>query len=163
MARKNAPAEVKSITLEEAKAREDLVKKALQGDLVEKSKLDAMPEKSENTRNFNVFVDDECLEVAVDEVGGSPVLSFLQAGGHACGPAAVAPVPAAPRPFAPAAATPAPPAPAAATAPAAPKPAAAPAADGTPLSAPMPGMIVSYQKKWGIRSKRAKPWSSWKP
>jgi pyruvate carboxylase subunit B len=144
------PAEVKATSLEEAKAKEDLVRKARKGDVVEKSKLAEMPVQSEGSRKFNVFIDDDCVEVAVDEVGGSPVINFLQAGGQvpvapaAAAPAAPAPVAAAaPAPVAaPAApATPAP-APAATSAPAA-------AADGTSLNAPMPGMIVSYQKDVG--------------
>ncbi len=135
------PDEVKPITLEQVKARQDLVKKALAGELVEKP-TKAAPEKSAAARTFNVFVDGEYFEVGVDEVGGSPVLNYVQ------------PMPAAvPRPAAmPAAA----PKPAAAPAPApaaeAPKAAAAPAAGavaGTPLTAPMPGMIVSVAKNVG--------------
>jgi oxaloacetate decarboxylase alpha subunit/pyruvate carboxylase subunit B len=149
------PAEVKATSLEEAKAKEALVRKARKGEVVEKAKLAEMPARSENARKFNVFIDDDCVEVAVDEVGGSPVINFLQAGGQI--PAA--PAGAAPTPVTPAAPTPAPVAAPAATA--APAPAAAPtaapaaapapaaAADGTPLSAPMPGMIVSYQKNVG--------------
>ena len=146
------PAEVKAISLDDAKAREKLIQKARKGEVVEKSKLAEQPAKSENARKFNVFLDDDCLEVEVDEVGGSPVFNFLQAGGQFAAPAApavAAPAPAAPTPAAPTAPAPAAPAPAAAApAPAAPAPTAA-AADGTPLSAPMPGMIVSYQKEVG--------------
>jgi pyruvate carboxylase subunit B len=155
--REEPPAEVKAITLEEAKAREELINKARKGEVVAKSKLAEQPEKSENTRKFNVFLDDDCLEVEVDEVGGSPVFNFLQAGGQvAVSPAGAAPVPVAPAAPAPAPAAPAPaaPAPAASAAPAAPKPAAAAAADGTPLNAPMPGMIVSYQKEVGETVKK---------
>ena len=143
------PAEVKATSLEEAKAKEDLVRKARKGEVVEKSKLAEMPVKSEGSRKFNVFIDDDCVEVAVDEVGGSPVINFLQAGGQVpvAPAAAAAPTPA---PVIAAAPAPAPMAPAAAPAPAAtPAPAAAAAADGTPLNAPMPGMIVSYQKDVG--------------
>ena len=146
------PAEVKAISLDDAKAREKLIQKARKGEVVEKSKLAEQPAKSENARKFNVFLDDDCLEVEVDEVGGSPVFNFLQAGGQFAAPAApavAAPAPAALTPAAPTAPAPAAPAPAAAApAPAAPAPTAA-AADGTPLSAPMPGMIVSYQKEVG--------------
>jgi len=150
--REEPPAEVKAISLEEAKAKENLVKLARKGEVVPKSKLAEQPEKSENTRKFNVFLDDDCLEVEVDEVGGSPVFNFLKTGGQISVPAAQAPatpVPAAaPAPSAPAPAAPKPAAPAPAAAKAAPAPAAAPA-DGTPLNAPMPGMIVSYQKEVG--------------
>ena len=141
--KEEAPASVRPITLEEVKARDALVKKALAGELVEKSK-DA-PEKSDNARTFNVFVDNDYFEVNVDPVGGPPVINIAQA--------AVAPMPAA-APAAPAAPTaaaaPAPAAPAAKPAPApAPKPAPAAAVSGTPMAAPMPGMIVSYAKNVG--------------
>ena len=85
--------------------------------------------------------------MGVDEVGGSPLIAYIQqiqAGAPAAVPAAAPAAPAATA--APAAAAPAPAAekPAEATAP-------APAADvsGTPVTAPMPGMIVSYAKKVG--------------
>ncbi|MDH3568248.1 MAG: acetyl-CoA carboxylase biotin carboxyl carrier protein subunit, partial [Desulfobacteraceae bacterium] len=105
-------------------------------------------------RTFNVFVDEEYFEVGVEEPGGSPMISYVQqmpAGVPVSAPAPVSPAAAAPPPPAPAA--PAPPKPAA-PAPAPPKPAApsAPApADvgGTPMKAPMPGMIVKYSKQVG--------------
>ncbi len=151
------PESVKPITLEEVKKREELIKKALAGELVEKKKKDA-PEKSENLRTFNVFIDDEYFEVGVDEVGGSPVLAYARQ--------IAATTPVMPQPMAmPAApAAPAAPAPAQAPAPAAePAQEAAPAAEekkaeeapaaaaveGTELTAPMPGMIVRYEKKVG--------------
>jgi len=142
------PEEVKATSLEEALAKEDLVRKARKGEVIEKAKLAEMPAQSEGSRKFNVFIDDDCVEVAVDEVGGSPVINFLQAGGQVpVAPAAAA----APAPVV--AAAPAPTAAPAAPATPAPTPAAAPApaaaADGTPLNAPMPGMIVSYQKEVG--------------
>ena len=77
----------------------------------------------------------------MDEVGGSPVLSYIQqmpAAPMTMTAAAAAPA-AKPAPVAAA------PAPAAAAAPA---PAPAEVA-GTPLKAPMPGMIVKYQKSVG--------------
>ncbi len=155
--KEEAPAEVRPTSLEEAKAKEDLVRMARKGEVVPKAKLAEQPEKSENTRKFNVFIEDDVIEVAVDEVGGSPVLNYLQAGGAiAAAPAApvapaaaapAGPVPAAPKPAAPAAPTPA--APAEAPKAAAPAPAAAADTDGTPLNAPMPGMIVKYEKEVG--------------
>jgi oxaloacetate decarboxylase alpha subunit/pyruvate carboxylase subunit B len=150
------PAEVQPTSLKEAKGKEELVQLARKGEVVPKAKLAEQPEKSENTRTFNVFIDDDVIEVAVDEVGGSPVLNYIQAGG-AITPAPAAPAtpaapqpaaPAAPQPAAPAPAAPAPAAPAEAPKAAAPAPAAA-AADGTPLTAPMPGMIVKYEKQVG--------------
>jgi pyruvate carboxylase subunit B len=88
----------------------------------------------------------EVNEVGVDEVGGSPVLSYIQQmpAGPMMMPAA-APAPAAKPAPAPAAEAPAT---AAAAAPAA-APAAAEEVAGTPLKAPMPGMIVKYQKSVG--------------
>ena len=157
--KEEAPAEVRPTSLEEAKAKEDLVRMARKGEVVPKAKLAEQPEKSENTRKFNVFIEDDVIEVAVDEVGGSPVLNYLQAGGAiAAAPAApvapaaaapAGPVPAAPKPAAPAA--PAPATPAEAPKAAAPAPAAAADTDGTPLNAPMPGMIVKYEKEVGDR------------
>ena len=50
--------------------------KAKKGELVEKSSLEKIPEKSGNTRTFNVFVEGEYFEVGIDEVGGSPVITY---------------------------------------------------------------------------------------
>ena len=135
------PADVKPRTLQDAVAEQELIKKAKAGLLVEKLAKDA-PDKSENTRTFNVFVDDDYFEVDVDEVGGSPVVSYVQpmATGMQMPSAAI---PAAP---------PAPPAakkPPAAEAKEAKPEAPAAAVEGTPVSAPMPGMIVKYEKKVG--------------
>ncbi len=140
------PAAVKPITMQQVKKKDELLKKAKAGELVEKKK-DA-PAKGESLRTFNVFVDNDYFEVGVDEVGGSPILKYAQqiqlSGGL---PAAAPAMPAAPA--APAAAPAA--TPAAAPAAAEKKAEAAPAADtsGTPLAAPMPGMIVKYDKKEG--------------
>jgi pyruvate carboxylase subunit B len=139
------PADVKARTLQDAAAEQELIKKAKAGLLVEKKDGDG-PEKSENTRTFNVFVDDDYFEVAVDEVGGSPVVSYVQP--MATGTQTPAAAPSAPPAAAPAAKRP----PAAEAQEAKPEaPAAAPAAavEGTPLTAPMPGMIVKYEKKAG--------------
>ncbi|HYA02613.1 MAG TPA: pyruvate carboxylase subunit B [Syntrophobacteria bacterium] len=128
------PDEVKPKTLEKVAEEDRLAKLAKQGKLVEKVEKKA-PEKGPAVRTFNVFVDKEYYEVEVDEVGGAPVVTAVR-------PQAVAaPAPAAaPRP----AAAPAP------------KPAAAPVAapapaveGGTPIVAPMPGMIIRYEKKVG--------------
>lgn len=140
------PAEVRATSLEKAKAKIDLVNKAWSGQVVEKAKIDEMPEKGEHFRRYNVFIEDECLEVGVDAIDGVPMVSYVQAPGPAPAMPAAAPAPAAPAPAA-APAKPAAPAPAAKAEPE--KPAAAPAADGTPLNAPMPGMIVKYEKQVG--------------
>ena len=71
------PESVKAKTLEQALAEQALVKKALAGELVEKRKDG--PDKSENLRTFNVFVDNEYFEVNVDPVGGPPVINVAQA------------------------------------------------------------------------------------
>jgi oxaloacetate decarboxylase alpha subunit/pyruvate carboxylase subunit B len=138
------PPEVMPRTLEQAKEEDALVRKAKAGELIEKSSGES-PAKSENLRTFNVFMDNDYYEVGVDEVGGSPVIAYAQqmpAGVPAQAPVApqAAPAPAA------AAAPAAPSAPA--EKPAEPAPAAAPT-DGTSLVAPMPGMIVKYEKDVG--------------
>jgi oxaloacetate decarboxylase alpha subunit/pyruvate carboxylase subunit B len=123
------PDDVKPRTLEAALAEQELLK-----------------DKSENTRTFNVFVDDEYFEVAVDEIGGSPVISYVQP--MPMGPQMPAMTP--PAGAAPPAAAPAVKKPETAKAEELqPEPDSAAAADGTPLTAPMPGMIVKYEKKVG--------------
>ena len=149
------PPKVKPKTLEDVKAEQDLIAKALAGRLVEKAEKKA-PSKGENLRTFNVFVDDEYFEVGVEEPGGSPVVSYVRQKPASASVPAV-PTPAltpvlSPSPAPPAA--PAPPRPAAAFVPP-PVKESAPAArkksdtDGAPLTAPMPGMIISYEKNIG--------------
>jgi len=135
------PDEVKPRTLEDAKTELEFLKKAKAGQLVEKSDKVA-PAKSENVRTFNVFVDDEYFEVGVDAPDGAPIVNYVQpmpgmAPPVYAPPAAAPAAPAAAKPAAPAAAEPA----------AAAKPAAA--VEGTPVTAPMPGMIISYAKNVG--------------
>jgi len=134
------PEEVKPRTMEEAQAEMELIRKAKAGELVEKPDK-AAPAKGENLRTFNVFVDDDYFEVGVDAVGGAPMVNYVQPmPGPA--PAYAAPI------AAPAAAAPAKAPAAEEKAPeAAPAPAAA--VEGTPLNAPMPGMIISYAKNVG--------------
>jgi len=125
------PDSVKPITLDEVKKKDEILKKAKAGELVEKKK-DA-PAKSESARTFNVFVDSEFFSVAVDPVGGPPVI-MPQAGALPVQTANPAPAAPAAAPAAPAADPP--PAPSGST-------------SGTMLVAPMPGMIVKYEKKVG--------------
>ena len=133
------PKEVMPRSLEEALKEQEMIQKAKKGLLIE-PKAKAAPARTDNVRTFNVFVDDEYFEVGVDPADGAPMVSYVQ-------PMTGAPLAApAPAPSAPAA--PAPAAPAGEQA-AAPAPAAAAAAEGTPLNAPMPGMIVKYEKKVG--------------
>jgi oxaloacetate decarboxylase alpha subunit/pyruvate carboxylase subunit B len=139
------PEDVKPRTLQDAADEQELLKNAKAGLLVEKTDKGA-PDKSENTRKFNVFVDDDYFEVAVDEVDGSPVVSYVQP--MAMGapmPAAAAPAAAltAKKPQAAEAKETKPEAEAAAPA------AAGEAVEGTPVTAPMPGMIVKYEKEIG--------------
>ena len=136
------PEDVKPRTLEDAKAEQEMLKKAKAGKLVEKEDK-AAPDKSENTRTFNVFVDEDYFEVAVDEVGGSPVVSYVQ---PMAPPMAAAAPPAAPAAPAAKKAEPVAAKEAKSEAPAA---APAEAVDGTPINAPMPGMIVKYEKEVG--------------
>jgi oxaloacetate decarboxylase alpha subunit/pyruvate carboxylase subunit B len=143
------PEEVKPRTLDQVRAEEQMIRKAKEGLLVEKPEK-TMPVKSENARTFNVFVDGDYFEVGVDELGESPIVSYIQ---HMPAMPAGMPSAAPPMPAAPAAPKAAPAAPAA-EAPAAekaPQPAAEAPADskGTPLLAPMPGMIISYTKQVG--------------
>ncbi len=161
------PNSMKPITMEEVAARDELLRKAKAGLLVEKNTTKEAPEKTDALRTFNVFVEGEYFEVGVDEVGGAPVIAYAQpapaaAPAPAPAPASTAPVlqaagapglvpPPPPRAAAPKPAAPAAPAPA----PSKPKPAAAapaPAAgsgSGTPVKAPMPGMIIKYEKNVG--------------
>jgi pyruvate carboxylase subunit B len=134
---------VKPKTLKDAQDELELIKKAKAGKLVEK-KEKAAPEKSDHARNFNVFVDDEYFEVAVDEVGGSPMVSYVQPMAMGAQRPPIAAAAAAPAPQKPAEAKETKPEPQ--TAP----PVAAPEdATGTPLTAPMPGMIINYEKNVG--------------
>ncbi|MCW7753925.1 pyruvate carboxylase subunit B [Desulfobotulus sp. H1] len=121
-------------TLEEAmKIRERMIR-ILAGEhkITEPEKV---PEKSPYIRTFHVFVDDTYYEVGVDEVGGAPVIrhafpltppavekkAVRETGGGK--PAKKSP-----------AAVPVP---------------VSDGEDGTPLVAPMPGMVVSFRKKEG--------------
>ncbi len=144
------PKDVRPMTLEQVKARDALLKKALAGELVEKPAKEGPP-KSENARTFNVFVDGEYFEVGVDEVGGFPLISYLQQMPAQMPPVSRMPAMPVVAPTSPPQAAPAAPAPAAAPAeaPKAPQAPKAAAAAGTPMKAPMPGMIVSYKKKVG--------------
>ena len=123
------PASVKPITLEEVKKREETVKKALAGKMVEVKEVEKPP-KSQALRTFNVFIDDDYFAVEVDPVGNPQIVTMAPA-------AAPAPVAAAPAP-----------APLQAPAPA-PAPEPAHHGEGTVVLAPMPGMIVKYLVKVG--------------
>ncbi len=132
-----APAETKARTMEAVRAEDELVRKAKAGLLVEKPQKKA-PAASENLRQFNVFVDGEYFEVGVDAIGGAPMVNYARPMAAPAAMPAPAPAPA-----------PAAPPPAAAEAPKAEAPKAASDTKGTPLAAPMPGMIVKYLKNVG--------------
>lgn len=145
--KEEAPKEVLPRTLEESKEMIALMEKAKKGEVIARSEKTAAPDKSGHSRKFNVYVEDEHFEVEVDEIGGPPTISVAAA--PAMVPARqMAQTPAAP-------VVPAPPAAAPREAPAPPKtdpaPAPAPASkvDGSPVTAPMPGMIVNFLKKVG--------------
>ncbi|OQY12122.1 MAG: hypothetical protein B6I31_03655 [Desulfobacteraceae bacterium 4572_19] len=156
------PDNLKPKTLVDALYEQKLVQKVLAGELDDKDdkKEKEAPEQSENSRTFDVFVDGDYFKVDVDEPGGSPVINFANTAmatmpAQATAPAVVgAPVTQnlVPSGIIP----PAPPAPVAVSAPAPAKQVASapvkPTADkveGTPVTAPMPGMIVSYSKQEG--------------
>ena len=139
-----APPEVKAITMDDVKKRDELVAKAKAGKLVEPKA--GAPEKSANVRTFNVFVDGEYFNVDVDPTGDfQPMV-------------AAAPRPAVAAPAAAPKAAAAAPAAAPKAAAAAPK-AAAPVAveGGTPLLAPMPGMVVKNLVNVGDAVKAGDP------
>lgn len=138
------PDDVKPITMEQVKVRQELIQKAIAGKLVEKIEKEA-PAKGDALRKFNVFVDDTYFEVGVEEIGGAPAVSYIQPA-RPVAPVAPPVAPVAPAAPAPAAAKPVAPAPAAPAKPAAAAPAAV---DGTPVNAPMPGMIVRFEKNVG--------------
>jgi oxaloacetate decarboxylase alpha subunit/pyruvate carboxylase subunit B len=117
-----APDSVKPITLEDVKKKDEIIKKAKAGELVERKGDE--PAKSAALRTFNVFVDNEYFNVEVDPTGDPQVVALAA-------PVAPAAVPA--------------------SAPVAPAVAPEPTGDtdGTLLLAPMPGMVVKYLKNEG--------------
>jgi len=132
------PLEMKPRTMVDVKREKELLEKAKAGKLIEKIEK-VVPEMGDNLRKFNVLVDGEYFGVEVEDVDGTPMISSVSQAAYR--PAAAPPPP--PRPPAPKAVPPA-----------APKPSSppTPAADdgeGTPLVAPMPGMIVGLAKQEG--------------
>jgi oxaloacetate decarboxylase alpha subunit/pyruvate carboxylase subunit B len=127
------PPEVKPRTLEDAKAEQELLVKAKAGKLVEKIEK-TIPVMGENLRKFNVLVDGEYFEVEVEDTEGPPSISSVRQ--------------TTPRPASTPVATPAPARPVK-LATSKPAPTAVDDNGGTPLVAPMPGMIVGVEKKEG--------------
>ena len=112
------PPEVLPLSMEEAKARQELVAKAKVGEASTAFKK-TYPAQSENLRKYNVYVDGEYFEVGVELEGRAPVVRSVQPSPAAASPAvSKAPAPA--------------------------------TAEGCfPLCAPMPGMIVRFEKQVG--------------
>lgn len=141
------PESLKAKTLEQAKKEEELIRKARAGQVVEKK---AAPEATANLRKFNVYVEGEAFEVAVEDTSPPKVTAHAAPAAppaevsRAVPPAAVRAPETRPAPQA--APAPKSPAPAQKAAPVAPT--AAPA-EGNPIKAPMPGTIIRYEKKEG--------------
>ncbi|MBF0118654.1 MAG: pyruvate carboxylase subunit B [Desulfobacterales bacterium] len=148
------PKEVKARTMEDVKAEEELIAKAKAGKLTETKKKEAPP-KPANLRTFKVFVDNEYFEVGVESTSGAPVVNYIQPMMPQMPlsyPQAPAPVSVAPAPVsAPKASPPPEPVKEKATEP---TPAASKGdTTGTQIKAPMPGMVVRYEKKVGDKVK----------
>ncbi len=124
------PEDAKPITMEFVEKQKELIEKALGGKLMDKPVKDT-PVKPENMRTFDVFVDGEYFKVEVNEQGV---------------PTVARPVAAAPQPKQPASQ----PAPVKTeAAPVQPKVEVAVSGNDQTIAAPMPGMIISYEKKEG--------------
>ncbi|MBC8246804.1 MAG: pyruvate carboxylase subunit B, partial [Deltaproteobacteria bacterium] len=132
------PDEVKPKTLEEVRAEQELIAKAKAGKLMEVIDND-VPDKGPGLRTFNVFVDNEYFEVGVEEAGGASAVSYVKQ--RSAPVEAPTQIESAAKP---------------ATEPEASSsktvekvPVQASPLDGTPLVAPMPGMIVKFEKQVG--------------
>ncbi|RJQ55668.1 MAG: carboxylase [Desulfobacteraceae bacterium] len=119
------PDDVKPRTLEEIKAERERLEKAKSGKAVEEPAKKA-PVKGPALRTFNVFIDDDYFEVGVEEVGGKAAPARIRTAPSGAASVKAEPVKAPPMK---------------------PEPAAAP--DGTPLLAPLPGMVISFEKQPG--------------
>ena len=138
------PEEMKPITLEEVKRQQELCEKAKAGLLVEPPVKKQVP-KPEGLRQFDVFVDDEYFLVEVSEKGvphivhsakvaSNPQVQPSQTSNPQSSPQPVKNNPQ-PVPNQFSAQT------------------ASTAVEGTPVTAPMPGMLVRYEKKVGDKVK----------
>jgi pyruvate/oxaloacetate carboxyltransferase len=122
--RETPPSDLKPMSLEEAKEREALVVKARAGLVVEKPDK-AVPPKGPNLQTFNVYIDDRYYRVEAEQVGGAPAFQALAA------PALQVPSPVAGQEA----------------------PPTTEEIEGTPVVAPMPGMIIRYEVKVGDKVK----------
>ncbi len=143
------PPEVLPKTIEDVTKENELIRKALKGLLVEKVEKE-LPDKGPGIRTFNVFVDEEHYKVELEEVGGIPnVTSIVRSAPSSPPPPekkAERPAPPPPKPKAPA-----------------PKYDSIKASDGqlkegeTPVTSPMPGLVIKYDKKVGEEVKEGEP------
>jgi len=117
-------------TLEEVKQEDEMIKKAMAGELTDKPSADDL----QNVRTYRVAVEGEVFEVQVETDGSVPNVTPV-----ASAPTAAAPAPT-PAPAQPAKAEPA-------------KAAAAAPVDGNAVTAPMPGTLVRYDVKVGDQVK----------
>jgi pyruvate carboxylase subunit B len=133
------PDSVKPKTTEDVEREKRLVEKALRGELVEAPTKQAPPQ-GPDARTFNVFVDGEYFEVAVDDAGDGPVIQGITQPAMAQAAPAARPTPA--RQTGPDAERPK----------AQPKtPAATEGAKG--VEAPMPGLIINVLVREGDKVK----------
>jgi pyruvate carboxylase subunit B len=132
------PDEAKPVTMEQVLAEQELIKKAKAGDIIVKPNKDNPP-KPDGIRQFDVYVDGEYYLVEVNEKGGAPKVVSSKPTENSAPAQQVKPAAAQPAPT-PVKASPAP----------------VQAADPTPgveggtsITAPMPGMLIKYEKKVG--------------
>ena len=138
------PDEMKPKTMEDVKREQELIEKAKRGLLVDKKEKKA-PEKSANIRTFHVFVDDEYFKVEVDSADGQPLITQITPM-----PGMVPPQP--PQPSVQPA-----PSPQVSPPPKKEEPKEGPKEEkkveapvsGTPVEAPMPGIIIRLEKNVG--------------
>ena len=139
------PEEMKPITLEEVKRQQELCEKAKAGLLVEPPVKKQIP-KPEGLRQFDVFVDDEYFLVEVTEKGVPHIVHSAKISSST--PQAQVTQSSNPQPVPQSGKNNPQPVPNQFSA----QPAST-AVEGTPVTAPMPGMLVRYEKKVGDKVK----------
>jgi pyruvate carboxylase subunit B len=130
------PPSVRPKTLEDVKQEDELVAKAKAGKLIEKPEK-PVPEKGPGIKTFHVFVDGEYFEVEVDGVGRTPRITEMGPGVRPSTP---------PQPSEPIK-------PPEKETPIVTRPKTELSADEVGITAPMPGMIISYNVKVGDKVK----------
>jgi len=139
------PEEMKPITLEEVKRQQELCEKAKAGLLVEPPVKKQIP-KPEGLRQFDVFVDDEYFLVEVTEKGVPHIVHSAKIASST--PQAQVTQSSNPQPVPQSGKNNPQPVPNQFSA----QPAST-VVEGTPVTAPMPGMLVRYEKKVGDKVK----------